>query len=101
MTDVILEVPCGEGDEFPDHVLVRRKNHARVYHYPPGEIFLRYQDALEWCCQHSWLGGDIDGGDFQAEMIERGILIEVPASEKFREEWDEDTMFVMAWRKDA
>lgn len=102
---LILEIPQDEGDEFPDYVLIRQGLYARAYAYPPGSdagaIFLRYQAALEWCCQAAWMGGDIDGGDFQSEMVERGVLVEVPASEEFKAEWQEDTMFVMAWRKDA
>jgi hypothetical protein len=64
-----------------------------------GEL-LRYREALAWCVRE-WLNGgyagDIDGGAFQDEMEARGVLVRVPASREYREEWDVDTMLVARW----
>ena len=30
-------------------------------------------------------------------LVEKGLLVEVPASDEFREEWESDTMYVWAW----
>ena len=57
------------------------------------------RDALLWCAAQAWEGNDIDGGDFQNEMIERGIMVEVPASQEFKDEHLSDHMYVMAWSK--
>jgi hypothetical protein len=46
----------------------------------------------------SFQGLDIDGGDAQDKAQELGLIIEVPADEEFRAEYDSDTMFVLAWR---
>lgn len=56
----------------------------------------RLREALGWTANQVW-EYTLDGGTFQDEMIERGLMVEVPASERFREEWDADTMYVMAW----
>lgn len=39
------------------------------------------RQALEWCSEIAFAGMDIDGGEFQAEMVRLGLLITVPASE--------------------
>ncbi len=57
----------------------------------------RIKDALEALTQLTWEGLDIDGGDFHEVMVKYGLFVEVPASDEFREEWDSDTMFVLAW----
>jgi len=57
----------------------------------------RLRSALEWIGQKVWDGGDVDGGHWQDEMAKRGILVEVPAGERFREEYDCDTMFTFYW----
>jgi len=49
--------------------------------------------ALEWAFPAS--EGFTEAFD---GLVERGLLVEVPASEEYRAEWDADTMFVWAWR---
>ena len=61
-----------------------------------GEAGLRA--ALEEITQLAWEGADIDGGDFHELMVRRGLFVEVPASEEFKDEWDCDTMFVLSWK---
>ena len=57
--------------------------------------------ALEWVTQHMWEDWAIDGGDWQAKMVKLGVLVEVPATEEFKEQWgDADTMFVLQWQTD-
>lgn len=57
---------------------------------------------LEWCARQVWEGCDIDGGDFQAEMEERGLFVKVPGDEAFCEEWGDDAeMYVLAWNQPA
>ena len=79
--------------------VVRRLRHDYKEIMKQRAEIQKLRDALQWCAQHAWEGGDIDGGDFQSEMIERGILVEVPASQEFKDEWDTDVMYVMAWRE--
>jgi hypothetical protein len=64
-----------------------------------SEAVLR--EAIEEMCQLATDGCDIDGGDFHDLMVRLGLFVEVPADEDFKEEWDCDTMFVLAWRQDA
>ncbi|MEE8551445.1 MAG: hypothetical protein V3T08_09370 [Gemmatimonadota bacterium] len=59
------------------------------------------REALEQCAQLSWEGCDIDGGDFHDLMVRLGLFVEVPADEEYKEEWDTDTMFVLAWSDEA
>lgn len=58
---------------------------------------IKLRSMLQWCAEETWDGGDIDWGCFQDEMVKAGFFVEVPASEEFKEEWDADTMFVLAW----
>jgi hypothetical protein len=44
-----------------------------------------------------WQGSDIDGGGFQDEAERRGLIVEVPASEEIRAEFETDVMFTWAW----
>jgi hypothetical protein len=59
----------------------------------------RLCDAIEWCARQVWDGCDIDGGSFSDEMVDRGLLVEVPADEAFREEWGDEvkTMLTLSW----
>ena len=59
----------------------------------------KLREALEWCAREHQDGGDIDGGSWQDMMERLGLLVEVPASEAFREDWDCDTMYVLAWSR--
>ena len=60
----------------------------------------RLRKALEEFAQLAWEGGDIDGGDFQDTMVRYELMVEVPASEEFREEWDSETMYILSWTPD-
>lgn len=53
--------------------------------------------ALQYCATQVSNGYDIDGGYFQDEMIARGLMVEVPADEAFKAEYDSDVMYVLAW----
>ena len=55
------------------------------------------RSALEWCAERVFQGCDIDGGDFQDEMVERGIMVSEPAPDEWKIEWDADKWFVLAW----
>lgn len=92
---------------------VKEGNHE-LADYLGGEIsaWIERTDALEaevenlrgmlGYCVTDWRDGcAIDHFDFQDEMVKRGLLVEVPADEAFRDEWDVETMFVLAWTKDA
>ncbi len=69
----------------------------------PGSSESPERAALEEFAQRAWEGYDIDGGDFQEIMVKHGLMVEVPADEEFRAEWDCDTMFVLSWtpKRDA
>ena len=56
----------------------------------------KLRTVLDWCVQRA-SDGDIDGVNFQAEMQRLGLLVTVPASEEFRDEYDLNTMLVPAW----
>ena len=51
-----------------------------------------FKAALEWCSEYVFEGMDIDGGDFQDEMVRLGLLKSVPASEQQKAEYDVDDM---------
>ena len=53
--------------------------------------------AIRRICHDVWGYDDPDGGDVQDYLVEVGILIEVPASEAVREEYDCETMFTPRW----
>ena len=53
--------------------------------------------VLLWCCEQVWECCDIDGGDFQERMQAAELLVEVPASEDVRAEYDTDVMLVTSW----
>lgn len=57
----------------------------------------KLREALRWCAEAAWEGSSIEGYDFQDMMEREGLMVEVPADEAFREEWDSDTMYVLAW----
>ena len=54
--------------------------------------------ALEKICSDVWGYSDIDGGEVQDYLEASGLLVEVPASDDFRAEYDCDTMFQLRWR---
>ncbi len=58
----------------------------------------KLREFVEWCmATASWQGYDLHGGDMQDKAEELGLLVQVPADEAFREEYDSDEMFVVAW----
>ena len=61
----------------------------------------RLREALEWIMQLAWEGCDVDGGDLQDLMTRLELLVEVPADDEHRAEYDADTMFVLAWSEEA
>lgn len=44
-----------------------------------------------------WNQGDIDGAECQERAVAQGLLVEVPADEAFKAEYDRDTMFTWSW----
>ncbi len=59
----------------------------------------KLREFVAFCMREgSWMGGDIDGGDAQDKAEELGLIVEVPADQEFRDEYDSDTMLVLAWR---
>ena len=56
----------------------------------------KLREALEWIWGEVLAGG-MDDLDFQNTLEELGLVVEVPADERFREDWDADTMYVLAW----
>ncbi len=65
----------------------------------PEEEVQNLRECLDWLCQQSWEGGDIDGGVFQDGLERMGILVRVPATQQFREEWDADEMLIQRWKE--
>ncbi len=58
----------------------------------------KLREFVEWCmATASWQGYDLHGGDMQDKAEELGLLVQVPADEAFREEYEADEMFVVAW----
>jgi hypothetical protein len=56
------------------------------------------REALEWVAREVWEGYSVDGFDWQDEMEERGILVKVPSTKEFIDEWGEDAqMYALAW----
>ena len=52
---------------------------------------------LEWIALRLWNQNYPDGFDFQDEMVRRGFFVEAPSTPEERDDWDQDTMFVLAW----
>ena len=48
-----------------------------------------------------WVGRDLDGADVQEMLEKRGLLVEVPASDEIREEFECDTMLALRWSEAA
>ncbi len=100
----------------PESDVVERLEALLNVHGNPGDAILRgllgsrdledIQDALtlirdleilQWCAEQVWEGMDIDGGDFQEEMVKRGLFVEVEADEQTQADWDTEVMYVTAW----
>ena len=56
------------------------------------------REVLERMAEDCWNGNNIDGGFFQDLMVEKGLMVEVPAPPEWSEEWDSDTMYQLAWK---
>ncbi len=58
----------------------------------------KLREFVEWCmATASFQGYDLHGGDMQDKAEELGLLVKAPADEAFREEYEADEMFVVAW----
>jgi len=57
----------------------------------------KLREALEWIWREMMAGGPADI-DTQDTLERLGLLVEVPADERFKQDWDADTMYVLAWR---
>lgn len=56
------------------------------------------RELFEHVCQSMWaIGCDIEAADWQDKAEALGLLVEVPASEEVRAEYDCETMFTWAW----
>lgn len=56
------------------------------------------REAMEWAIQYHFEWGSMDSGDWQNELERRGLLVEVPATEEIRNEFETDVMLVPAWK---
>lgn len=57
----------------------------------------RLREFFEHMAHEQWGFSEIDGGDFQDRAVEQGLLVEVPADEQFKAEFDCDVMFSFSW----
>jgi len=57
----------------------------------------KLREALEWIWSEMACGGPTDI-DTQDTLEKLGLLVEVPADERFKQDWDADTMYVLAWK---
>ena len=57
----------------------------------------KLRQALEWIWREMAQGGPADI-DTQDTLENLGLLVEVPADEQFKQDYDADTMFVLAWQ---
>lgn len=48
--------------------------------------------------QYSWGWNIPDGGSMQDKAEKLGIIVRVPASPEFRDDYDAETMYVCAWK---
>jgi len=60
----------------------------------------KLRQALEWIWREMAQGGPADI-DTQDTLENLGLLVEVPADEQFKQDWDADTMYVLAWQAKA
>lgn len=58
----------------------------------------KLRQFLESMAHDAWgLPDEIDGGDFQDRAVEQGLLVQVPADEAFKAEYDCDMMYTWSW----
>jgi hypothetical protein len=58
------------------------------------------REVLELLMMDEWGYRETEAPDVQDVLVERGILVERPAPQSFRDEWDADTWFVFRWSTD-
>jgi len=59
------------------------------------------REVMELLMMDEWGYRETEAPDVQDALTERGILVERPAPQSFREEWDADTWFVFRWSDEA
>jgi len=59
----------------------------------------RLRQFFEAMAADVWDLHTIDGGDFQDTAEKLGLIVRVPASEEFREEFGADEMLVWSWNQ--
>lgn len=57
----------------------------------------RLREAVENVMFDEWGYRESEAPDMQDELTRLGLLVEVPADEDFKREWDADTMLTFAW----
>ena len=104
--DPSVQKLCDELKEM--RLSLRVGEHVYLFAEPPLHTSSKEADgceglreALTECAQLTWDGCDIDGGDFHNLMVKLGLFVEVPADKEYKEEWDLDKMFVLAWSPEA
>jgi hypothetical protein len=55
------------------------------------------RDVIELLIIDEWGYREPAAPDVQDLLTERGILVEAPAPERYREEWDSPTWYVLRW----
>ncbi len=59
------------------------------------------REVIERICTEVWGYDDPDHGDIQDHLVDKGILVNVPASDEVRTEFECDTMYVLKWTQRA
>ncbi len=54
--------------------------------------------ALEWISSEFNSGTGPTDLDYFDTMVNLGLLVPVPATEEFKDDWGEDTMYVLSWK---
>ena len=54
------------------------------------------REALEWCSDEMWNWG-VDEWNLRLHFQTAGMMVRVPASDRFKKEWDIDTMPQWKW----
>ncbi len=54
--------------------------------------------ALEWVAEEYQSAGAPNDIDWFDTMRNLGLLVPVPATEEFKDDWGEDTMYVLSWK---
>lgn len=99
--DEIAAVTSGQKERLSEVARIEKALHELVAALcarptEPGEL-KRLREFVEWLFRQTWNGREPDGYEIQDKGVELGLLTKVPADQAFREEWDADEMFVVAW----